>query len=155
MSCIENINRFIVPNDVLFTLMNVYKYIGKNEHYANVASPDMHRIVSQTIERDTFFLSKLIELDITDSRLRLIITKNSEARNREEKVLYNIKEMFSIFAQNPKRQELSSVDLSNILNYIYPNQNIKFDILKEERKNIHHLVNAGSKRDVIDKINNL
>ena len=154
MSCIENINRFIVPNDVLFTLMNVYKHIGKNEHYSNVASSDMHRIVSQTIERDTFFLSKLIELDITDSRLRLIITKNSEARNREEKVLYNIKEMFSIFAQNPKRQELSSVDLSNILNYIYPNQNIKYDVLKEERKNIHHLVNAGSKRDVIDRINN-
>ena len=127
MSCIRNINKFIVPNDVLFTLMNVYKYIGKNEQYANIASSDMHRIVSQTIERDAYFLSKMIELDISDARLRLIITKNSEARNREEKVLYNIKEMLSLFAQNPKRQELSSVDLSNIINYIYPNQNIKYE----------------------------
>ena len=152
MSCIRNINKFIVPNDVLFTLMNVYKYIGKNEQYANIASSDMHRIVSQTIERDAYFLSKMIELDISDARLRLIITKNSEARNREEKVLYNIKEMLSLFAQNPKRQELSSVDLSNIINYIYPNQNIKYDVLKEERKNIHHLVSVGSKRDLIDEI---
>lgn len=155
MSCIKNINKFIVPNDVLFTLMNIYKYIGKNEHYENVASSDMHRIVSQTIERDTYFLSKLINLDITDARLRLIITKNSEARNREERVLYNLKELLSLFAQNPKRQELSSVDLSNIINYVYPNQNIKYDVLKEERKNIHHLITVGNKRDLIDEINHI
>lgn len=154
MSCIENINKFIVPNDLVFTLMNVYKYIGKNDLYRKVASNDMHRIVSQTIERDAFFLSKLIELDISDARLRLIITKNSEARNREERVLYNIKELLSLFSQNPKRQELSSIDLSNIINYVYANQNIKYDQLKEERKNGHNYVNLGSKRDLIDKINN-
>jgi hypothetical protein len=30
MSCILNINRFILPNDVIIALTEIYQYIGKN-----------------------------------------------------------------------------------------------------------------------------
>lgn len=152
MTCTKNINKFIIPNDVINTLTKIYYHIGKNDTYKEKAGSDYNRIVSQTIERDTYFLSKLVELDISDPRLRLIITKNSEARTRDEKVLHNIKEILTIFMQNPSRQQISASDLNNLINYIYPNQNIKYDILKEEKKNVYHLVNAGSKREVVEEL---
>ena len=154
MTCTKNINKFIVPNDVILNLCEIYKYIGKNEKYKELSASDYNRILSQTIERDTYFLSKLIELDITDTRLRLVITKNSEARNRDEKVLHNIKEILTIFIQNPIKQQISASDLNNLINYIYPNQNIKYDVLKEEKKNIYHLVDVGSKREIVEELAN-
>ena len=154
MTCTKNINKFILPNDVILKLCEIYKYIGKNDKYQEIASSDYMRIISQTIERDTYFLSKLIDLDITDTRLRLIITKNSEARNRDEKVLHNIKEILTIFIQNPIKQQISASDLNNLINYIYPNQNIKYDVLKEEKKNIYHLVDVGSKREIVEELAN-
>ena len=152
MSCTQNINKFIVPNDVIRTLTEIYKYIGKNDNYKEIASQDYNRIVSQTVERDAYFLSKLIDLDISDARLRLIITKNSESRNREERILCNIKEILSTFLENPNVTTLSSSDLNNLINYIYPNQNIKYDNVKEEKKNYYHLVTGPNKREIIDQL---
>ena len=152
MTCTKNINKFIIPSDVILNLTKVYKYIGKNDVYKEKIASDYQRIAEQTVERDAYFLSKLIELDITDPRLRLIITKNSEARNRDEKVLHNIKEILTIFLENPSRMQIYASDLNNLINYIYPNQNIKYDTLKEEKKNIYHLVNVGSKRDVVEEL---
>ena len=152
MTCVENINKFIVPNDVIASIATIYKYIGKNEIYSEIAKSDADRIYLQTIEKDTYYLSKLVELDVTDARLRLIVMKNSEARNREERVLSNIKDVISTFQRNPKRQNLSSMDLNNIINFIYTNQNIKYDALKEEYKNIYKPVTVGSKRKVIDDL---
>ena len=68
MSCIENANRAIIPNDVIASLTEIYRYIGKSDNYYKVTINDYDRIVSQTIERDTFFLAKLVGLDITDNR---------------------------------------------------------------------------------------
>lgn len=153
MTCTKNINKFIIPNDVITTLTQIYKYIGKNDIYKEASGSDYQRIVSQTIERDVYFLSKLTYLDISDTRLKLIITKNSEARNREEKILQNLKEVLTIYLQNPNKFGLSASELNNLINYLYPNQNIKYDVLKEEKKNVYHLVNNGSKREIIEELN--
>ena len=153
MTCTKNINKFIIPNDVISTLTQIYKYIGKNDIYKEASASDYQRIITQTIERDVYFLSKLTYLDISDTRLKLIITKNSDARNREEKILQNLKEVLTIYIQNPNKYGLSASELNNLINYIYPNQNIKYDVLKEEKKNIYHLVNTGSKREIIEELN--
>ena len=70
-------------------------------------------------------------------------------------MLCNIKEILSSFIQAPKKQSLSSIDLNNIINYIFPNQNIKYDNIKEEKKNIYHPIIGSSKRGLIDEINNI
>jgi len=153
MSCIENINKIIVPNDVLNTLTSVYKYIGRNEQYEKIANSDYKNILNQTIERDVFFLSKLIELDVSDNRLRLIIMKNSQPRNRDEKVLYNIKEVLISFHDNPKKFGLSSTELYNMINYIFPSQNIKYVDKKEKKISAYYQTDNVSKRKEIDNLN--
>ncbi len=144
MSCIENINRYIVPNDIITLLTKVYKYIGKNEIYKEIAKSDMRKIVEQTIQRDAFFLGKILNLDLTDTRLRLIITKNSNPRNREENVLYNLIEVLTDIQSNFNKYNYRSNDQLNMANYIYQSQNIKYDV-KET-------INEKNKRTLIDTL---
>lgn len=144
MSCIENINRYIVPNDIITLLTRVYKYIGKNETYKNDTKNNINKILEQTIQRDAFFLAKIIGLDLTDTRLRLLITKNSSPRNREETVLFNIVEILTEIQNLYSKYNIYSGDQYNLINYIYQNQNIKFDA-KEN-------INGRSKRLFLDEI---
>lgn len=144
MSCIENVNRYIVPNDVITLLTKVYKFIGKNEIYKEIAKGDMNKIVEQTIQRDAFFLGKIINLSLTDTRLRLIIIKNSAPRNREENVLYNMVEILTDLQENYLKYDFQSNDQLNMINYVYQSQNIKYD-LKEQ-------INNRSKRLFLDDL---
>ena len=84
MSCVLNMNRFLIPNDVIVSLAETYKYIGGNECLNLGVGNDMNCIVEQTVERDAYFLSRILKLDISDARVRLIITKNSSPRKKEE-----------------------------------------------------------------------
>lgn len=144
MSCVENINRYIVPNDIITLLTKLYKYIGKNEIYEDIVKSHINKVVEQTIQRDAFFLGKIINLSLTDTRLRLIITKNSAPRNKEEEILFNLIEIINDIQTNYKKYDYRSNDQLNMINYIYQSQNIKYDF-KEEINNI-------SKRNYLDNI---
>lgn len=144
MSCVENINRYIVPNDIITLLTKVYKYIGKNEIYEDIVKSHINKVVEQTIQRDAFFLGKILNLSLTETRLRLIITKNSAPRNKEENILFNIIEILTDIQQNHTKYDYRSNDLLNMINYIYQSQNIKYDF-KEEINNL-------SKRNYLDNL---
>ena len=58
MSCINNIERLIIPNDVIIQLTKIYKYIGMNKYFSEVFAQDIDVVISQTVERDTFFCLK-------------------------------------------------------------------------------------------------
>ena len=153
MSAIQNINRFIIPNDVIASLTEVYKSIGVSENYKAITEADYSQIVNQTIERDTFFLSKLINIDLSDNRLRLIITKSSTPRTNEERILYTIKEILTDFAYNPNKQKIDTSTILNLVNYIYPKMGIKYDIYKDDKRNNYNL-SKKAKREILDEINN-
>lgn len=144
MSCIENVNRYIVPNDIITSLTKVYKYIGKNEIFSEVTKSSINKILDQTIQHDAFFLGKILGLNLTDNRLRLIISKNSAPRNREENILYNLIEILNDIQTNYKKYNYRSNDQLNLINYIYQSQNIKYDVKQ--------LINDRSKRLLIDEL---
>ena len=54
-----NINRYIVPNDIITLLTTIYKHIGKNETYEETTKNSMTKIIEQTVQRDAFFLGKI------------------------------------------------------------------------------------------------
>lgn len=153
MSCIININRFLIPNDIITTLSNIYQYIGKNESYEETLGNDINRIMDQTIERDCYFFAKLLKLDVSDARMRLIITKDSNPRTNSETTLYNLKEILKSFQYNHQELTTQSNDLINVTNYLYANQNIKFDYEQVDKKIILKSQSMRSKRIILDKVN--
>lgn len=153
MSCIININRFLIPNDVIASLTSIYRFIGKNETYANIVGNNLTRIIDQTIERDAYFLAQIINLDLTNTRMRLIITKNSSPRTNSETILFNIKELLTLCQMKYKDMETKSNDLINMANYIDDKKNIKYDYVKTDKKQLLKSQSLKSKRIHIDEIN--
>src|SRR5690606_25088285 len=110
MSCINNIERLIIPNDVIIQLTKIYKYIGMNKYFSEVFAQDIDVVISQTVERDTFFLSQILQLKLTDTRMRLIITKDSNPRTKEETTVSNIKETLMSIQKNYQHMRYQSND---------------------------------------------
>ncbi len=155
MSCVLNINRFLIPNDVIVSLTKIYQYIGLNESLRQGVGNDLNCIVEQTVERDAFFLSQILNLDLSDTRTRLIITKDSTPRNKEEATLSNIKDMLAVFQNDPNKYSTQSNDLLNCINTIFSHYgNIKFDYALNNKKALLQSDKYKSKRLVIDEINN-
>lgn len=154
MSTVLNIDRFIIPNDIIVSISNIYKWIGQNKMLMDAVKNDLEKIIDQTVERDTFFLSQILGLEISDSRTRLIITKNSSPRNKEETTLYNLKETLSNIQRNYKHLRYQSNDILNILNYIFSHYNdIKFDYVETNKRAVLKSQAAKSKRLILDEIN--
>lgn len=153
MSCINNIDRLIIPNDIIVQLTKVYRYIGMNKEFANVFASDLDVVISQTVERDTFFLSQILELKLTDTRMRLIITKDSNPRTKEETTVSNLKETLMSFQKAYKQMRYQSNDILNIINYVYSHyDSIKYDYIPLEKKSLFVSQNMRGKRVIIDEI---
>ena len=116
MSCILNIDRFVIPNDIVVMLCKIYQHIGKNANYRTTVGNDLPKVVEGTIERDAFFLAKMLKIELSETRMRLIITKDSAPRTREESILYNIKEILTMFQNKTANVQFQSNDIHNMIN---------------------------------------
>lgn len=153
MSTISNIERLIIPSSDIFNLTTLYKWIGQNEVFKQIARNDMKVVMMQTVERDTFFLSLILNLDISDNRARLIITKDSLPRTKDETTLYNIKEMLMMIQNDYDNIGYYSNDLYNMINEVLSHYNpIKFDTLQNGKKSILQSQNFQSKRLLVDEV---
>jgi len=154
MSIVLNIDKLIIPNDIVVSLSKIYTWIGKNQILRETVKNDYQKIVDQTIERDTFFLAQILKIDVTDTRMRLIIQKNSAPRNKEETSLFNLKEILTNFQKNYQNLRFQSNDCLNYINYIYSHYNdIKFALIETKKRAILKSQADRSKRVVLDEIN--
>lgn len=108
MHCLENIQRISYPADLVMDLTKLYRFKGKDFFYEDIFKNEMNTIVKDTIERDTFFAARVLNLNISENRLRLIIRKNGIPRTNDEKILANLKEVFKIIQDKGTDLELTS-----------------------------------------------
>lgn len=136
MSNFDNLKQYILPSDILLDMLNIYKLIGKNSIYEESLKKNIKLIENATLERDVYFLSLLMNLDVTDNRLRLIITKNSTPRNADERIASGIKTVLSQISSSAKTYDFNSSDLLSYINTIYGAKYAKFStsMIKGDRK---------------------
>ncbi|MDE6584930.1 MAG: hypothetical protein K2K15_05960, partial [Anaeroplasmataceae bacterium] len=108
MYSLENMQRISYPSDLVMDLTKLYRFKGKDFYYEDIFKSDMQTIVKDTIERDTFFAARVLNLQITENRLRLIIRKESTPKTNDEKILANLKEVFKIIQAQGNDLELTS-----------------------------------------------
>lgn len=153
MSCVLNINRFLVPNDIIVDLSDIYQYIGENTEVRSIVGNDLNTIIDQTVEKDAFYLSKILGLDISDARSRLILTKNSNPRNKEENTLYNLKDILSSFQRESDKLPLQTNEFLNEINYVFNHYSkIKYDSVLTKKRNVLQGEGERSKRLLLDEI---
>ena len=150
MSNFSNLNQYILPTDILMDMLNTYKYLGCNKIYKEKLSNNYDVILGQTLERDTYFLALIMGIDITDTRMRLLITKNSTPRTKDEQVVSKLKDVLFTIRKSAKLYSFNSSDLLSMINTIYGKNYATFkpDVIKGDRKkqiasrSLRHLFDA-------------
>lgn len=143
MNCLNNMNRLQISNETMMKLLTLYEYKGKDYYFENILKSSLSQIIRQTVERDTFYLGKIMELNITNSRFKLLIKKDSNPKNNDEKILKNIKNVFKIVAEESDKLELTSNEFlrlaikiyKDVKNIAYSTENVtvKVNLIEEKR----------------------
>lgn len=155
MKCLSKIEHVAIPNDIVVSLSKIYRRIGNNDYYIKSLGNDINKVIELTVEKDAYYLAKILKLELSESRMRLIITKDSSPRTKEEKTLYNIKEILQSIQQKYQNLRLQSNDLYNIINYVYSHYpKIKFS-MSEANRSVLQSQGMKSKRLVLDQMNDI
>lgn len=131
MGALSNISRLNYRNDAVMKLIKLYQYKGKEFYYHNILKNDREYIARQTIAKDTFFVTRLLDLNVTENRLRLIINKNSEPKTNDEKIVANIKRIFEISVNAAHEFELIPNGVLSLASRLYKDvKQVKFETQK-------------------------
>ena len=157
MYSLENIKRISYPADLVMDLTKLYRFKGKDFYYEDVFKNSMENIVNETIVKDCMFSSKLLNLNVTENRMRLLLTKNSTPKTNDEKILANLKTVFTIIQNKGEELDLSTNEFLSLADLIFKGvtsigyrtikKEVRYNLLSE-RKNV-------SLREEFEKILNL
>lgn len=143
MHCLENIKRISYPADLVMDLTRLYRFKGKDFYYEGVLKSQMNSIVNETIFKDSVYASKLLELNISEHRMNSIITKDSTPKNNDEKILANLKKVFSIIQEKGEELDLVPNEFLALADLIFKGIvtvgfrtakiEVQFNLLKEKK----------------------
>lgn len=153
MKCLENLDRIKYPSELVMDLTKLYRFKGKDFYYEDIFKSTMTNKIRMTIEKDTFYAAKLLNLNLTESRTRLIIKKDSTPKTKDERVLANLKEVFSIIQKKGDDLELETNEFLRLAKRIF-NEVTDIDFASEIQKVQNNLLEDKkrvSKREYLDK----
>ena len=156
MKALNNIGRISYANDSVMQLIRLYQYKGKEFYYHNILKNDASSMMKSTIAKDTFYMTKILGLNITENRLRLLINKDSLPRNNDERLVSNLKAIFEITYKKGHNFELKANSVLSLATRLYADiKLIRFDSRRVEvRDNLLVDVKDVSKRDLLTEILN-
>lgn len=126
MNNFEALKQYMIPTSNLNNMLEVYKNIGQNKYLEEELGDQLNYLFEQGLERDTFFLASLTNINLSENRMRLLITKNSHPVNSEEKRLVEIKEVLRLIRKEAKDHTFNGSDILQYLNRIFGKNSHKF-----------------------------
>lgn len=94
MNCLNNVDRAVFRADLVKSLTNLYTYKGKDFYYEEVLKNYMKEIINNTIYKDVYYASKLLDLNVSEARLKAIAKNDSNPKTKDEIVVANLKRTF-------------------------------------------------------------
>ncbi len=154
MYSLGNLSRLTLNNETVIELMKLYQFKGKDFFYEDVMKHDIDHVTKDVIEREAFYFSKYLNLNLTESRTRLILRKNVTPKNNDERILANAKNVFTILHEDPEDFILNSNEVYRMNETLFKNvKKVQFKMetvieqnnLLQERKKV-------SKRQYLDEL---
>ena len=131
MNSLKNIKRINFRNEDVMKLIKLYQYKGKEFYYHNILKTDRPYMAKQTIARDTFFITKIMNINVSENRLRLLINKNSQPKTNDEKIVANIKKILEISVESAHDFELIPNGVLSLASRLYKDvKQVKFETNK-------------------------
>ncbi len=127
MDNFEVLNQYSIPSDVLKNMLSLYKLIGMNNQYEERLNEKKDFLESDVIEKDTFYACRLLNLNLSDQRLRLLITKDSKPQTKQEEVVTGLKKVFIRLHKNAKEgYTFNGSDILDNLNIVFGKKSTSF-----------------------------
>jgi len=151
MSWNSDLSRLGVPNDIIISLTDIYKHQGRQIYHNDVIKKDIQVIIDQTIERDVLFFSKLMDLKVSEARIRTLIEKGVMPKNNSEKTVINIGQVMKNVFANFDSFEFTTNEVQSIHSHLFRHiADIRF--AKEEVKTKFHSQKVLNKRNEMDDL---
>ena len=116
---------------MLLDMMKLYRFSGKDDYYNMVFKKDINAYHNVNVVEETYYFAKIMNLDLTDERLKLLCKKDIIPKNNSEKIVNNLKIVFKSIFQNIKNFELLPNELLDVANMIYKDvYKVKFVVEK-------------------------
>lgn len=116
---IDLIKDIIINTPKLIDLLEVYKTNGAIKHYQNLFIKQEASFKKRRLFENTFYLAKILELNLSDERIKELSKKPLYPRNIDEAKLLNIREAFYLLDNAKDEFDLSDIeliDLARLLN---------------------------------------
>ena len=155
MKCLSNLSRLNYPADLVFDIARLYAFKGKDFYYEDILKSELDSRIKNTIEKDTIYAAKLLKLDITDSRLKLIVKNDSEPKEkdgkRDEFVAANLKNVFRIIQQKGTNLNIDDNEFLHLAVKVFENfKDVRYQkTVVEVQENLLKEKKFISKRDVM------
>ena len=85
MECIKSVNNARFTVELVSRLTVLYTYKGKDFYYEEILKNYLKNIISETVENDVKYASILLELNVSDARMRAILKKDSAPKTNNYK----------------------------------------------------------------------
>jgi len=151
---LENIERINYKNEDVSKLLKLYQYKGKEFYYQKALEQDDETIRKSIACRNAYFISKILNLQIKNNRIKLLITKGSKPKNNDERLVSNLVKVLTIAATNGKDFELITNETVNLAKTLFDGiKTIGLSTKKVEvQDNLLIETKIVSKRDELDKL---
>ena len=126
MNYFETLSQYTIPVKTLNQMLKVYKLIGQNDMVMEQLKEKEEVLFENAVMKDTYFIGELLKLNVTDNRKRLIITKDSNPRNEDERALAAIKSVLKTIRSDSQTYPFNGSDIMDYLNKIFTKKKIKF-----------------------------
>jgi len=149
MHCLENIQKNRIPNDIIMLYLTLYRFVGRNREMLKTVESDFEILLNDTIRTDTYFLSKIFELKISEARIKSLLTKDVQPKTKDERLLKNIKEAFKKIHKETDDFELLTREIQDLLYFLYqnvaPKEKLHFAKAPKQKKDKINLLSSGQK----------
>lgn len=154
MKCLTNIDRAIIPTDMLLNMMHLYKYSGKDPYYNTLFKGDAQAFKRITAGKETINFARVMGLKLTDQRLALLANKDLVPKNKDEKIAINLKQLFNNIINKISDFDLIPNQILGFAEWIYHDvYKIKFKTEVIQVKN--RFISDKTKKSLADDLKEL
>ena len=143
MECIKNVNNARFTVELVSRLTVLYTYKGKDFYYEEILKNYLKNIISETVENDVKYASILLELNVSDARMRAILKKDSAPKTKDETIVSKLKEVFKLVQEMGTDLELDSNEFLMLGSRIFGDKKFGFSYRLED--NVQGLISEKKK----------
>ncbi len=145
-------DRIQMHQDVMMLMLSLYESKGKSFYYDDLFQRDSHAFEKKTMEHNLIALAHLLNLDMTDARIRLFAKKPMSPRTKDEYFLANLKQALNQLHKHPENFELLVNEVGNLIKQLSKNtEAIQFVTYDKEEEGMLK-VKKASKKDDLEKL---